>query len=145
MFKRLIYIVAIVITVVSCNTPSRSVEMHDTELSVWSRSEDFVYENTDTLSKRDIAVVVRYGSGYVADSVALSILSISPDSMVVEEPFTLHIPRLGDMRPAEQVFPYRRNIVLGKSGQYHFRLQPSTAVEGISSVGLLITEPQILE
>lgn len=139
MVRRLIHIVALIVvtTFAACNNINHNVEMHDTE--------EFVYDNTDTLSKRNIAVVVRYGSGYVADSVALSILSISPDSMVVEEPFTLRIPQLGDMRPAEHTFPYRRNVTLRRSGEYRFRLTPSAAVEGISSVGILITEPQALE
>ncbi|MBO5889902.1 MAG: hypothetical protein J6Q28_00540 [Alistipes sp.] len=130
----------VVLLMVGCASPQRSVEMHDTEHSVWSESEDFYYDNTDTLSQREISVVVRYGMGYVADSVALSILCVSPDSLVVEEPFTLHIPHLSDMRPEVQSFPYRRNVVLGKKGRYLFRLRPHESVEGISSVGLVIGE-----
>ena len=147
MVRRLIHIVALIVvtTFAACNNINHNVEMHDTEQSLWAKAEEFVYDNTDTLSKRDIAVVVRYGNGYVTDSVALSILSKSPDSMVVEEPFTLRIPQLSDMRPAEHTFPYRRNVTLRRSGEYRFRLTPSAAVEGISSVGILITEPQALE
>ena len=78
--------------------------------------------------------------GYVADSVVLNILCISPDSLVVEESFTLHIPHLSDMRPEVQHFPYRSNVVLAKRGRYHFRLRPQEVVEGISSVGLMISE-----
>lgn len=141
------YIVAIAVAllVVACGGTGRSVEVHDVEQSLWQSPEEFYYENVDTLSKRDIAVVVRYGAGYVADSVALRIMSISPDSMVVEEPFTLHIPQLGDMRPAEHTFLYRRNVVLGCRGRYLFRLCPEHEVEGISSVGILITDAQTNE
>lgn len=130
----------VVLLMVGCATPQRSVEMHDTERSVWSASEDFYYDNTDTLAHREISVVVRYGMGYVADSVALSVLCVSPDSLVVEEPFTLHIPHLSDMRPEVQSFPYRRNVVLRERGRYLFRLRPHESVEGISSVGLVISE-----
>ncbi|MBP3547809.1 MAG: hypothetical protein J6J64_03955 [Alistipes sp.] len=139
------WMLIVALAAVSCRGTGQSVEMHDTEQSTWSRSEEFVYINEDSVSQRDIALVVRYGSGYVADSVALTILSISPDSMVVEEPFTLHIPHLGDMRPAEQRFTYRRRVVLGHKGEYLFRLSPTVPVEGISSVGIAITEPQITE
>jgi hypothetical protein len=83
---------------------------------------------------------VRYGKGYVADSVAMSILCVAPDSLVVEEPFTLHIPHIGDLRPEEHTFVYRRNAVLSTKGRYIFRLTPHNAVEGISSVGLIISE-----
>lgn len=133
----------VVLVMVGCATPQRSVEMHDMEHSLWSESEDFYYDNTDTLARREISVVVRYGMGYVADSVALSVLCVSPDSLVVEESFTLHIPHLSDMRPEVQHFPYRRNVVLGKSGRYHFRLRPREAVEGISSIGLMISEKDV--
>ena len=130
----------VVLLMVGCATPQRSVEMNDTEHRVWSASEDFYYDNTDTLAHREISVVVRYGMGYVADSVALSVLCVSPDSLVVEEPFTLHIPHLSDMRPEVQSFPYRRNVVLRERGRYLFRLRPHESVEGISSVGLVISE-----
>lgn len=118
----------------------RSVEVSDTENDRWSTVEEFYYDNVDTLTRRDISIVVRYGHGYTADSVAMSILSISPDSMVLEEPFTLRIPRLGDMRPAEHTFLYRRNVLLSKEGRYTFRLKPDAVVEGIGSVGLVISE-----
>lgn len=114
--------------------------VNDTENDRWSTVEEFYYDNVDTLTRRDISIVVRYGHGYTADSVAMSILSISPDSLVFEEPFTLRIPRLGDMRPAEHTFLYRRNVLLAKEGRYIFRLKPDAVVEGISSVGLVITE-----
>ena len=146
MFARLrntLVAVVMCAVVASCSGTGRSVEMHDTERSVWATTEDFVYDNVDTLARRDISVVVRYGTGNIDNAVALTILSIAPDSMVVAEPFTLHIPPLGDMRPKEHTFIYRRNVVLSQRGEYLFRLQPSAAVEGISSVGIVITEPEV--
>lgn len=128
------------ISLSSCMPKGHSVEISDTENDRWSTVEEFYYDNVDTLTRRDISIVVRYGHGYTADSVAMSILSISPDSMVFEEPFTLRIPRLGDMRPAEHTFLYRRNVLLYKEGRYTFRLKPDAVVEGISSVGLVISE-----
>ncbi len=130
---------------VACGGAGRSVDVHDVAQSAWYSVEEFYYDNEDTLARRDIAVVVRYGAGYVADSVALRILCVSPDSMVVEEPFTLHIPHLGDMHPEEHTFLYRRDVVLGSRGRYTFRLSPEHQVAGISSVGLIITEPQTNE
>lgn len=141
--QRLIYVVMVAIAtiVVSCNEVKHSVEMHDVTTSAWSTPESFIYENEDSLSQRDLEIVVRYGTGYVADSVSMRILTISPDSMVVEEPFTLHIPRIREVRPQEQTFLYRRNVVLGRKGQYEFRLTPDTLFEGISSIGIMVGEP----
>ena len=142
--RRLIYVAMMVIAAVatSCNQPNHKVEMHDMEACVWSTAEEFVYNNSDSLSQRDISIVVRYGNDYVADSVAMHILTISPDSMVVEEPFTLRIPRIKEVRPEEQTFIYRRNVVLSRKGEYHFRLTPDSLVEGISSIGIMVGEPQ---
>ena len=142
MLRRLVYVTLIVVAfvVASCQEEGRKVEMHDMETSAWEAAEEFVYDNSDSLAKRDISVVVRYGNGYVADSVALSILTISPDSMVVEEPFTLHIPRIRAVRPEEQTFLYRSNVVLSRKGEYRFRLTPDTLVEGIASVGIIVEE-----
>lgn len=128
--------------VVSCKETQHSVKMHDMETSAWGAVEEFVYDNSDSLSKRDLSIVVRYGSGYVADSVNVRVLTISPDSMVVEEPFTLRIPRIKEVRPMEQTFLYRRNVVLGRKGEYRFRITPDTLVEGISSVGIMVGEPE---
>lgn len=142
--QRLIYlaIVALSALCVACNEPQHSIEMHDMDEAVWSNAEEFTYDNQDSLSKRDISIVVRYGSDYVADSVNLRILAISPDSLVTEEPFTLRIPRIKEVRPEEQTFLYRKDVVLGRCGEYTFRITPDTLVEGISSVGLMIGETE---
>lgn len=126
---------------VSCNKQAHSIEMHDVKSDAWSTTEEFTYDNTDSLAKRDLSLVVRYGTGYVADSVSLRILTISPDSMVTEEPFTLRIPRIKEVRPEEQTFLYRRNVVLSRKGEYHFRLTPDSIVDGISSIGIIVSEP----
>lgn len=141
------FIACVVVALVSvaCSSSTRSVEMHDQESAVWSRVEEFYYDNNDSLARRDIAIVVRYDKGYVADSVPMRILTISPDSLVVEEHFTLQIPHLADMRPEEHTFIYRSNAVLRHKGRYTFRLTPEIPTEGISSVGIVISEPPTIE
>jgi hypothetical protein len=140
--QRLIYlaIVALSALCVACNEPQHSIEMHDMDEAVWSNAEEFTYDNQDSLSKRDISIVVRYSMDYVADSVPRRVMTISPDALVLEEPFTLHIPHLGDMRPAEHTFLYRRNVTLRSKGDYRFRLTPEYPVEGIAAVGIVISD-----
>ncbi len=135
-------VVAITLLTVSCGNTGRTIKVKDFESHQWSASEDFYYDNSDTLSRRDISLVVRYDKGYVADSVAMTILTVSPDSLVFEEPFTLHIPRLGNLRPEEQSFVYRSNVLLARSGRYLFRLTPLAPVEGIESIGIIVGEKQ---
>lgn len=135
-----IVLAMIALVATSCVDEGRSVEVHDQPRGVWSASEEFYYENEDSLSKRDIAIVLRYDNGKVADSLALNIMAISPDSLVVIEPFVLHIPRLGDLRPEEQTFPYRRDVVFSQKGRYRIKLSPTSVAEGISSVGIVVSE-----
>lgn len=137
---RHILLLAVVSVAVACNTTPRTVEVIDHEGSVWSSAEEIYYTNQDSLLKRDIKIVVRYDRTYKADSIALRVLTVAPDSMVLEEPFVLRVPRLSDLRPDEQTFVYRSNVVLKHKGDYLFRLTPETAVEGIASVGLIIEE-----
>ncbi|MBO5698177.1 MAG: hypothetical protein J6R90_07285 [Alistipes sp.] len=137
---RHILLLAVVAIAMACNTTPRTVEVIDHEGSVWSSAEEIYYTNQDSLLKRDIKIVVRYDRTYKADSIALRVLTVAPDSMVLEEPFVLRVPRLNDLRPEEQTFVYRSNVVLKHKGDYLFRLTPETAVEGIASVGLIIEE-----
>ncbi len=123
----------------ACSHTEQSVEVHDQPATGWDRVEEFTFMNDDTLSMRELAVVVRYNRCEVADSVAINIMTISPDSLLLSEDMILRIPRLGDMRPAEHTFPYRKSVILGKRGEYRFRIAPKESVEGIGSVGLLIT------
>lgn len=133
-------ILPLMVVVVACGSTERKAEAHDIVGEVWSEAEEFTYTNEDSLSRRDLSIVVRYSMPYIADSLPLRILTISPDSMLLEEPFTLHIPHLADMYPEEHTFVYRRNVVLGLKGDYLFRLTPEHPVEGISAVGLVVSD-----
>lgn len=137
---RAILVVVAVALATACNTTPRTVVVSDPAGSVWSSAEEFCYTNRDSLLRRDIKIVVRYDRGYDADSIAMRVLTISPDSLLLDEPFVLRVPRLSDLRPEEQTFLYRSNVQLKHKGDYIFRLTPETAVEGIASVGILIEE-----
>lgn len=134
--------VLLTITVVACSDDKRKVMMSDIAGDAWDSVEEFYYDNSDTLQLREIAICLRYDHGCVADSMVVDVLTLSPDKLLFEEPFTLHIPHLSDMRPEEQTFVYRRNVTLSKEGRYMFRLTPHNPVEGISSVGVIISAQQ---
>ena len=106
----------------SCGGANRSVTMHDTESSVWSEPEEFTYVNSDTLYRRDISITLRYDGGDVQESIPLT------------------VPRLADMRPDEHTFPYRKQALLRRSGEYRFRLTPKEPIEGVLSVGIIVDE-----
>ena len=130
----------ITLVMVGCGSEERTVQMHDTEAKVWSESESFRYDNSDTLHRRKILISVRYDGDYVEAEVPMKILTVSPDSMVLEEQFTLRIPQLADMRPDEHTFIYRNNVLLKRKGTYHFRLTPEHPAKGIAAVGIIVDE-----
>ena len=130
----------ITLVMVGCGSEERTVQMHDTEAKTWSKSEKFKYENSDTLHRRKILITVRYDGDYVEEQVPMKILTVSPDSMVLEEEFTLRIPQLVDMRPDEHTFVYRNNVLLKRKGTYHFRLTPEKPAKGIAAVGIIVDE-----
>lgn len=142
MYCRLINVILAVAAtmLVACGGTNHSVEIHDTESRVWSTSEEFQYDNSDTLSRRKLEITVRYDGDYVDAELPLKVLTVSPDSMVLEESFTLRIPQLADMRPEEHTFVYRRNVLLKRKGIYTFRLTPDAPVKGIASVGIIVEE-----
>lgn len=128
----------LVVLLVACVDMERRVEVRDCEQRVWSEAEEFVYDNEDSVSRRDISITVRYDRDYRADMIPMRILTISPDSMVYEEPFTLHVPHLADLLPEEQTFVYRSNVLLARKGRYTFRLIPDTTIAGIASIGVIV-------
>lgn len=128
----------IALMMVACGSESRTVDIHDTEAKTWSHAEEFTYDNSDTLSRRQILITLRYDGDYVREQVPIKILTVSPDSMVLEENFTLRIPQLADMRPEEHTFVYRSNVLLKRRGRYSFRLTPDEPAEGIASVGIIV-------
>lgn len=137
--KHTILLMLLLVTV-ACGSTGRSVEVHDVDSEAWYAVEEYKFNNEDSLSLRDISIVLRYNKGYVADSLPLSVLTISPDSLLFEEHFTLHIPRLADMRPEEHTFLYRRDVKLQRKGSYTFRLTPLTPTKGIASVGIVVSD-----
>ena len=143
LIARWLLLPAVALFTVACGSgDKRHAEVHDIEGEVWNHTEEFVYNNQDSLAVRDIAITVRYDMDYVADSVPLRILTISPDSLIYEEPFTLHIPHLADMYPEEQTFIYRRNVTLRNKGDYRFRITPEAPVEGIMAVGMVVSDKE---
>ncbi|MBP3455601.1 MAG: hypothetical protein J6K38_04985 [Alistipes sp.] len=122
----------------SCSSGGTTVEMHDMDDLRWSEAAQISVDNDDTLSMRTLSVVVRYNRRLQPDSVCVDIATLTPDSLRLEERFTLHIPPTDEVRPVERVFPYRRHARLMRQGTYRFTITPSDEIAGIESVGLMI-------
>lgn len=104
----------------------------------WSEAACFTVDNDDTLSLRDLSIAVRYNRRLAADSIIVDITTLTPDSLRLEEQFTLYVPSTDEVQPVERIFPYRRNARLLREGAYRFAIAPSEEIKGVESVGLII-------
>ena len=77
--------------VTSCLSPHQTV-VTDTGGGTWSESAEIEIPNADTVTPRDLYIVVRYNDSFRDDTLRLTIRTISPDSLVFEESYTLGLP-----------------------------------------------------
>lgn len=128
----------VAIGLAACSSPSAHVEMSDMAGYSWSEPAVFTVDNDDTLSLRELSIVIRYNREFAADSVTVGVATLTPDSLRLEERFTLHIPATEQVRPVERIFPYRTRVRLMRCGQYRFTLSAADTVGGVESVGMMI-------
>ena len=101
---------------------------------------EIAVDNDDTLTRRDLSLVVRYDRRLAVDTLVVHIATHTPDSLSLVERLTLHIPPTEAVHPVERIFPYRSRAVLLHRGIYNFTVTPQTDAAGIESVGLIIEE-----
>lgn len=71
--------------VTSCLSPHQTV-VTDTGGGTWSESAEIEIPNADTVTPRDLYIVVRYNDSFRDDTLRLTIRTISPDSLVSRNP-----------------------------------------------------------
>ena len=115
------------------------VEIHG---STWSSPAEITIENSDTVGLYDMAVALRH-NGLPADGqIEVTIRTVTPDSMWVEEPLAIRIGDDGRSRPAqhEAWALYRRRVRLSREGAYRIIITPTQAVSGVTAVGVDMTQ-----
>ena len=105
--------------VTSCLSPHQTV-VTDTGGGTWSESAEIEIPNADTVTPRDLYIVVRYNDSFRGDTLRLTIRTISPDSLVFEEASV----------------PYRRHVIFPDSGIYRMAFIPATPVRGVEAIGI---------
>ena len=104
----------------------------------WSESAEIEIPNADTVTPRDLYIVVRYNDSFRDDTLRLTIRTISPDSLVFEESYTLGLPpRRHPAALAEEAsVPYRRHVIFPDSGIYRMAFTPAMPVRGVEAIGI---------
>ena len=123
--------------VTSCLSPHQTV-VTDTGGGTWSESAEIEIPNADTVTPRDLYIVVRYNDSFRDDTLRLTIRTISPDSLVFEESYTLGLPpRRHPAALAEEAsVPYRRHVIFPDSGIYRMAFTPAMPVRGVEAIGI---------
>lgn len=124
-----------------CVSP-HGVYIADVSPARWQEGIAISVPNSDTLSARDLFIVIRSNEAFRDDTLTLRVAVFAPDSLHYEEPFTLRIPRppKAAALSRDSEIPYRHRVILADTGEYRFTLTPSRPIRGIEAAGLLITE-----
>ena len=103
----------------------------------WLNEEVVTFDNADTVSKRDVSLVLRCGSDLDTDRLPLTLTFMAPDSsrFVERRVFALHLPEKSASTAAVVTIPYRWSVVLRQRGTYTIAIKPAETVRGIEAAG----------
>ena len=137
---------SVVVGCFSCLQP-HAIRMADTDPRGWNAHQPVTvsYQNTDTVSMRDLWAVVRFCNDFAYDRLELSVTTVSPDGYRWCDTLSLevqgHLPHVGLYGEREQL--YRRRVVLPHAGRYLFELtpvMPDTLTRGVAAVGVRLAD-----
>jgi hypothetical protein len=110
-----------------------SVDMHS-----WSGAESIAYENNDTLTLRNLNIVLRYNDNFKQAVLPLKIVVTTPDARHFEEVVELQLqhPSAALTVATTESVPYRESVLLNQKGDYTFTFEPQSEVRGVEAVGI---------
>lgn len=126
----------------ACSGPSHTERMVDINPRGWGAGDAVIlkYENTDTIGRHALSVVLRCDREFSLNALPLEITVTTPDSVS----FTDRIE--ADMRAGvsanksgfEAVAPYRSSVMFDRQGTYIFAFSPLTreSVTGVTAIGI---------
>lgn len=99
------------------------------------------FTNADTTALNTMSVIVKYDKRLTDKRLRLNVKVITPDTLTLTEEVEVAVPmRRGDVsRSTIAVEPFRRHAQLHKEGVYHFEIEPSQAIFGVTGIGIEIT------
>ena len=133
-------VVAVVTLFCSCLAP-QNVEMVNVDAKSWDKAKSLTYDNSDTLSLRNLNITIRYNDDFKQATLPLKIEVTTPD----ERHFTdtvqlkLHHPSTALSVATTESLPYRTSVLLNQKGRYTFSFEPLSKVRGVEAIGVEIT------
>ncbi len=126
------------LALVGC-APHGQVGINDVPTKGWSSPTQISITNSDTISQRQIIILVRHNNSIEGDSISVELKAMSPDSITYSEQLTLRLDK-GQLSSASRTLseiPYR-SARLDQSGTYHFTIEPQHPINGVGAVGINI-------
>lgn len=134
--------VRIVVTVLamamcSCLAPHNS-RMVGVGMRSWSGVASVVYDNSDTLTLRNLNIAIRYNDNFKQAELPLKIGITTPDARHFEEVVKLQLqhPSTALTVATTESLPYRTDVLLNQKGCYTFSFEPQSEVRGVEAIGI---------
>lgn len=132
-----IVVAVVAVAMCSCLAPQNSL-MVGVDMRSWSGAESLTYENSDTLSLRNLAIALRYNDNFKQVVLPLKIGITTPDARHFEEVVELRLshPSAALTVATTESVPYRTDVLLSQKGGYTFTFEPQTEVQGVEAIGI---------
>ena len=120
-----------------CLAP-QNTQMVGVDVQSWDSAECITYDNSDTISLRNINIALRYNDNFKQTTLPLKVAITTPDARHFEEEIVLvlHHPRTALTVATTESLPYRADVLLNQKGHYTFSFEPQTAVRGLEAIGI---------
>ena len=137
MMRVLTTIALCVTTLCGCTTAGRSC-VAEIRGGVWDGAVVAEMANSDTTGLYDMRIALRHNGLAEGESIGMTVRTVTPDSLWVEEPLTICVADDGRSRPAqhEASVIYRRRVRLSREGIYRITVTPDREVRGVTAVGV---------
>lgn len=134
--------VVVVLTAIlfcGCLAP-QNTQMVGVDMRSWDSVKSIFYENSDTISLRNINIAIRYNDDFKQATLPLKIAVTAPDTRHFEEVVELRLqhPRTALTVATNESLPYRADVLLNQRGTYTLSFEPQATVRGIEAIGIEI-------
>ncbi len=129
--------VAVALLFGSCLAP-QNTQMVGVDMRSWEGAESITYNNSDTLSLRNLNIALRYNDNFKQTTLPLKITVTTPDARYFEEVIELQLqhPHTALTVATTESLPYRADVLLNQKGLYTFSFEPQLAVRGVEAIGI---------
>lgn len=132
-------VLAIVAAFTGCLAP-QTTQMTGVDIRSWKSAESVRFDNSDTLSLRNLGIALRYNSNFKVSALPLKLAIMTPDSLFFEDSIVLYPrhPHSALSVATTECLPYRTDVLLNKRGAYTFTFEPYDEVCGMEAIGVEI-------